>query len=167
MLASVKIHTPNFLVKSYILMNVIGNILPISHIALQSDATSKKRLFEQLASLLATDNEMPKDEIFNCLISREKLGSTGLGQGVAIPHGRSACVKEATGAFIRLPEAIEFESPDNMPVSLVFALIVPEESTSEHLAILSHLAERFSEKSIRDALLACQTEDKVWQILCT
>ncbi len=147
-------------------MKAIGDILPLSNIVLNSDASSKKRLLEQLAHLLAHHNQLPEEEIFNCLFAREKLGSTGLGQGVAIPHGRTSCIQQVTGAFIRLDEAVDFDAPDNKPVNLVFALLVPEQSMNEHLDILSHLAGRFSDKAIRQALLACQTPNEALQLLC-
>jgi PTS IIA-like nitrogen-regulatory protein ptsN len=147
-------------------MKAIGDILPLSHIVLDAESSSKKRLFEQLAELLALDTEMPQNEIFDCLFAREKLGSTGLGQGVAIPHGRSACVQEVTGAFIRLQEAVDFDAPDSKPVSLVFALLVPEAATDEHLEILSHLASRFADKTVREALLQSKDILAVHQLLC-
>ncbi|MFC2505957.1 MAG: PTS IIA-like nitrogen regulatory protein PtsN [Kingella sp. (in: b-proteobacteria)] len=147
-------------------MKAIGDILPLSHIVLDAESSSKKRLFEQLAELLALDTEMPQNEIFDCLFAREKLGSTGLGQGVAIPHGRAACVQEVTGAFIRLQEAVDFDAPDSKPVSLVFALLVPEAATNEHLEILSHLASRFADKTVREALLQSKDILVVHQLLC-
>ena len=89
-------------------------------------SAAKKRLFEEAAQLLENEAELPNTNVFDCLFAREKLGSTGLGQGVAIPHGRHACVKKATGAFIRTKEPVAFDAPDGKPVSLIFILLVPE-----------------------------------------
>jgi PTS system nitrogen regulatory IIA component len=92
--------------------------------------------------------------VFDSLFAREKLGSTGLGQGIAIPHGRIKGLKQAAGAFLRLSTPVPFDSPDGRPVSLLFVLLVPEQATEEHLQILSELAQRFAERPFRDALLA-------------
>ena len=88
------------------------------------------------------------------LAAREKLGSTGLGQGIAIPHGRIRGLTEARGAFARLQTAIPFDAPDGKPVSQVFVLLVPEQATDLHLQLLSELAQMFSERSFRDRLAA-------------
>ena len=90
--------------------------------------------------------------MFNCLFAREKLGSTGLGQGVAIPHGRIKGLKQAVGAFLRLASPVPFDSPDGRPVDLLFVLLVPEQATEQHLQILSELAQRFSERVFREKL---------------
>ncbi|MNT49860.1 Nitrogen regulatory protein [compost metagenome] len=86
------------------------------------------------------------------MFAREKLGSTGLGQGVAIPHGRIKSLKEATGIFIRLKAPIPFDAPDGKPVSLLFVLLVPEQATDIHLQVLSELAQRFSSKALREQM---------------
>ena len=132
----------------------LSDILPVSHIILDAETSSKKRLFECVAQLFAAQSGLPQSEIFDCLVARERLGSTALGQGVAMPHGRHASVSAATGAFIRLKEPIEYDAPDNKPVSLVFVLAVPENECGQHLGVLSHLAERFADKTVREALIA-------------
>ena len=137
-------------------MKAISEILPLSRVVLDMEASSKKRLFEQVAQLLHEQVGLPQSDVFACLVARERLGSTGLGHGVAMPHGRHADVQAACGVFVRLKEAVDFDAPDNKPVSLVFVLLVPESATSEHLEILSHLAERFADKTVRDALLGTQ-----------
>lgn len=146
-------------------MNAIGDILPLSRIVPDMEAGSKKRLFEQAAQLLEDTAALPHTDIFECLINRERLGSTGLGHGVAIPHGRHACIQDITGAFIRLREGVDFDAPDGKPVSMLFVLLVPENTTDKHLEILSHLAEKFSEKSVRDAITAAQTAEELHEIL--
>jgi len=146
-------------------MTSLDDILPVSHIILDAEISSKKRLFECVAQLLAEQSGLPQAEVFDCLVARERLGSTALGQGVAMPHGRHASVPAATGAFGRLKTPIEFDAPDNKPVSLVFVLLVPEAATSEHLELLGHLAGLFNEKSVREALRACQTPEEARALL--
>lgn len=115
--------------------------------------SGKKRLLEQLSLLMATgaDGESERG-IFDSLCSRERLGSTGLGHGVAIPHGRSSRLTNATGAFLRLAEPVDFNAPDGQPVDLVFALMVPEHFAQQHLTLLSRLAEMFSDETLRQRL---------------
>lgn len=115
--------------------------------------SGKKRLLEQLSSLLAAgaDGEGERG-IFDSLCGRERLGSTGLGHGVAIPHGRSARLANACGAFLRLSEPVDFNSPDGQPVDLVFALVVPEHFAQQHLMLLANLAEMFGEEGFRQRL---------------
>ncbi|WP_369583235.1 PTS IIA-like nitrogen regulatory protein PtsN [Kingella oralis] len=146
-------------------MTSLADILPVSHIILDAEISSKKRLFECVAQLFAEQSGLSQTEVFDCLIARERLGSTALGQGVAMPHGRHAGVPAATGAFVRLKTPIEFDAPDNKPVSLVFVLLVPEAATGEHLALLSHLAKLFNEKSVREALRSCQTPEEARALL--
>ena len=146
-------------------MKAIGEILPVSHIVLDLDVSSKKRLFEEVGKLLETDSGLSQSDVFDCLFAREKLGSTGLGHGVAIPHGRHANMSHITAAFVRAAEAIDFDAPDNQPVSLIFVLLVPEQATGEHLEILSHLASQFSDKNVRELLQKCTDAAEVTKIL--
>ena len=146
-------------------MSLIGEILPLSHIVLDLEVGSKKRLFEEAGLLLEHEAELPHGDVFDCLFAREKLGSTGLGQGVAIPHGRHACVKKATGAFIRTKEPVAFDSPDGKPGSLNFTLLVPENATGEQLEFLSKLAGRFSQKAVREALMSATSAEEVRKLL--
>jgi PTS system nitrogen regulatory IIA component len=133
-------------------MTLVSKILSPSHVSLDLQASSKKRLFEQAGLIFENLDGIGKNVVFDSLFTREKLGSTGLGQGVAIPHGRIKGLKDALGAFIRLAQPVPFESPDGHPVSLVFVLLVPEKATEKHLQILSELAQMFSDKSLRDAM---------------
>lgn len=146
-------------------MKPMDELLPVSHIVLDMDVSGKKRLFEEVGRVLHEQAGLPAEAVFDCLTAREKLGTTGLGQGVAIPHGRNAEIKQATGAFVRLREAIDFDAPDGKPVALVFVLLVPEQATGEHLEILSHLASRFSEKDVREALLGSVSAEEVRSLL--
>ena len=97
-----------------------------------------------------------RSTVYDALFAREKLGSTGLGQGIAIPHGRIKGLKEAVGGFLRLAVPVQFDSPDGMPVSLIFVLLVPEAATEHHLQILSELAHAFSNCSFREKLAKAQ-----------
>ncbi|HSC81637.1 MAG TPA: PTS sugar transporter subunit IIA, partial [Chitinolyticbacter sp.] len=131
-------------------MSLISKILPAGNVFLDMDVGSKKRVFEQVGILFENSHGIARSVIFDSLFAREKLGSTGLGQGVAIPHGRIKGLKEATGAFVRLKAPIQFDAPDGKPVSLIFVLLVPANATDLHLQILSELAQLFSDKAVRD-----------------
>ena len=146
-------------------MSLIGEILPLSHIVLDLEVSSKKRVFEQAGLLLENEAGLARADVFDCLFAREKLGTTGLGQGVAIPHGRHASVKKAVGAFIRTQEPVAFDAPDGKPVSLIFILLVPENATGEHLEVLSKLAAKFSQKAVREALMNAASPQEVQKLL--
>ena len=134
-------------------MSLVAKLLSPAQVVTDLQATSKKRLFEQAGLLFENQHGIARSQVFDSLFAREKLGSTGLGQGVAIPHGRIKGLKEALGAFLRLAQPVPFESPDGNPVSLVFVLLVPEKATEKHLQILSELAQMFSDKSLREAMM--------------
>jgi PTS system nitrogen regulatory IIA component len=133
-------------------MNLVSRLLPLNHVLLGLDVGSKKRLFEQIGLLFENSRQIPRARVFDSLFDREKLGSTGLGFGVAIPHGRIKTLKEPVCAFVRTSAAIPFEAPDAQPVSLVFAMLVPEHATDAHLELLSELAQMFSDARLREAL---------------
>jgi len=118
------------------------------------ETSSKKRLFEQAGQMFLNSNGVPAAEVFESLFSREKLGSTALGYGIAIPHGRIKHLKETACAFIRLKTATDFDAPDNLPVDLVFVLLAPAAATDIHLQILGELAAMFSDAAFRDSLRA-------------
>ena len=133
-------------------MSLVAKLLPASHVQLDVQVSSKKRLFEQVGLLFENLDGIAKSVVFDSLFARERLGSTGLGQGVAIPHGRIKGLKDALGAFFRLGQPIPFDAPDGNPVTLVFVLLVPEKATEKHLQILSELAQMFCDKSLREAM---------------
>lgn len=133
-------------------MNLIAKLLPPSNILLDLDVTSKKRMFEQAGLLFENNQGVARSLVFDSLFARERLGSTGLGQGVAIPHGRIKGLKEAVGAFVRLAQPVPFDAPDGKPVSLVFLLLVPEQATEQHLRVLSELAQMLSDRELRSKL---------------
>jgi PTS system nitrogen regulatory IIA component len=140
-------------------MHLIANILTAQRVLLDLDASSKKRVFEHAGMLFERELGVARSVVFDSLFAREKLGSTGLGQGIAIPHGRIKGLKQAAGALIRLATPTPFDSPDGRPVNLLFVLLVPEQATEEHLQLLSELAQRFSERSFRESLLAATDAD--------
>jgi PTS system nitrogen regulatory IIA component len=133
-------------------MRLVAKLLPPQNIVLGLAVSSKKRLFEQLGFLFEANHGIARAEVFESLFARERMGSTGLGQGVAIPHGRIKGLKDALGAFVRLETPLPFDAPDGRPVDLVFALLVPEHATEKHLEILSELAQMFSDRALREAL---------------
>ena len=142
-------------------MNLISQLLPESHVLLGLAAGSKKRVFEQAGLLFENNQGVARAKVFDSLFARERLGSTGLGQGVAIPHGRIKGLAEARGAFARLARPIPFDAPDGKPVSQVFVLLVPEQATDQHLQLLSELAQMFSERTFRERLAAAATAHDV------
>jgi len=128
-------------------------ILELFNISVADPAASKKRILEQAAQLLAAHNEEPSaEQIFERLLERERLGSTGLAGGVALPHARMSGIQETRGAFLRLAEPVEFDALDGNPVDLVFALLVPEDATEEHLQLLAQLAAMFNDEELREQL---------------
>jgi PTS system nitrogen regulatory IIA component len=146
-------------------MNLIAKLLPLSNIVLDADLTSKKRIFEQAGLLFENNQQVARNEVFDSLFAREKLGSTGLGQGVAIPHGRIKGLKAAAGAIIRVQGSVPFDAPDGQNVRLVFVLLVPERATDEHLQILSELAQMFCDKPFREKLFTSATPEDLLQLI--
>ncbi len=133
-------------------MSLISRLLPVANITLGLDVTSKKRVFEHVGLLFENVIGIGRGQVFEALFARERLGSTGLGHGIAIPHGRIKGLREAAGAFVRTSGSIPFEAPDGNPVNLIFVLLVPEKATDLHLQILSELAQMFSDKEMRAQL---------------
>jgi len=133
-------------------MNLIGKLLPAANVILDLEVSSKKRLFEQVGLLFENNQGVARSVVFDSLFARERLGSTGLGHGVAIPHGRIKGIREPGAAFVRLASPVAFDAPDGQPVALVFALLVPEQANEQHLQILSELAQMFSDREFRARL---------------
>jgi nitrogen PTS system EIIA component len=135
-------------------MSLIASLLPASHVLVDSPAVDRRAVFEEVALLLEGKTGVKRASILDSLLARERLGSTGLGQGIAIPHGRVRGLREAVGAFVRTRNSIDFEAPDERPVNLIFVLLVPERSTDLHLEILGELAQMFSNRELRAKLAA-------------
>lgn len=122
----------------------IGDIITPDRVELLGDVNSKKRALEEISRLLAAGTSaLEADVILASLVSREKLGSTGLGGGVAIPHGRMRGIEDSVGAFIRVNEGLDYEASDGEKVDMIFGLLVPQDCNEEHLKVLAHLAEMF------------------------
>jgi PTS system nitrogen regulatory IIA component len=134
--------------------SAVARLLSVEDILLDLDATSKKRLFEEVARLFEQRHGLDPTMVIESLSAREKLGSTGLGQGVAIPHARVKGLHHAIAAFVRLRSAIAFDAPDGKPVSELFVLLVPEQATEEHLQMLAEIAQMFCDKRFRELLRA-------------
>ena len=146
-------------------MNLINKLLPAQNVAVDLDVSSKKRVFEHAGLLFENNQNVARSQVFDSLFAREKLGSTGLGQGIAIPHGRIKGIKDAVGAMIRLREPIPFDAPDGQPVNLIFVLLVPERATDLHLQILSELAQMFSDQVFREQLLKASSAEALHQLI--
>ncbi|MDD5328726.1 MAG: PTS sugar transporter subunit IIA [Sulfuricella sp.] len=146
-------------------MSLIAKILPPGNVLCGLDAVGKDQLFEAVAQLFAANQQIPPKKVLDSLAAREKLGSTGLGQGIAIPHGRIKGLREATGAFVKLKTPIPFDGPDGRPVGLLFVLLVPEQATDLHLQILGELAQMFSDRRLRDNLQASADPAEIHRLL--
>ena len=133
-------------------MNLIAPLIRPENVVVDLDAASKKRLFELTGQLFQSNCGISAGEVFDSLFSREKLGSTALGYGIAIPHGRIKGLKDTACACIRLKAPIDFDAPDNLPVDLVFILLAPATATDLHLQILGELAQMLSDAGFRERL---------------
>ena len=133
-------------------MNRLAAILPPAQVLVQVDATSKKRAFEEAGLLFENLHGLSRSLVTDSLFSRERLGSTGLGHGVAIPHGRIKGLKTPMAAVLQLAHPIGFDAPDEQAVNLLIFLLVPESATQKHLEILSEIAEMLSDAVLREKM---------------
>jgi PTS system nitrogen regulatory IIA component len=145
-------------------MNMISKILPPGNVMVDTESTSKKRVFERAGILFENQLQIARSQVSDSLFARERLGSTGLGQGVAIPHGRIKGLREAVGAFFKMQTPIAFDAPDGQPVNLIFVLLVPERATDLHLQLLGELAQLFSDKTFREQLRASDDSAAIYQL---
>lgn len=140
--------------------NLIGELLDPGRVACQVHVNSKKGALDLLSELLAADlGAVSQEQVFDSLNGRERLGSTGFGKGVALPHGRLAHLDRPVGVFMVLDQAIDYDAIDGQPVDLLFALIVPEAATEEHLQIFAGLSTLFSDDTVCQRLRACTRGD--------
>jgi len=146
-------------------MNLIATLLPVSNVLVDVEVSSKKRVFEQAGLLFENNHGIARSQVFDSLFAREKLGSTGLGKSVAIPHGRIKGLKEAIGAMVRTRQPVPFDAPDGENVSLIFVLLVPDRATDLHLQILSELAQMFSDKAFRERLMIAQSAEEMHRLI--
>ncbi|MDB5991535.1 MAG: sugar transporter subunit [Herbaspirillum sp.] len=133
-------------------MTNLAKILALENVVVDLEVSSKKRTFEQAGLMFENNCGIARSTVSDNLFARERLGSTGLGHGVAVPHGRIKGLKAPIAAFMRLAEPIPFESPDGEPVKLLIFLLIPDNVTQQHLEILSEIAELFSDSGMRDTL---------------
>ncbi len=127
---------------------------------------SKKKVLQQIAHLVSKQHpQLEENIIFDNLIARERLGSTGIGQGIAIPHSRLENCHQVIGGLFTLENKIPFDAIDNQDVDVLFVLLVPNEATSEHLELLSQIAEKFNNPTFCDNLRACTSNDELYQTI--
>ena len=144
----------------------IADFISPERVVVRCQVGSKKRTLELVSGLIASAQPSLADtEVFNCLVARERLGSTGIGHGIAIPHGRLKAADGPIAAFASLEKGVEFDALDGAPVDLVCALVVPAESSEEHLQILALLAELFGDASLRDRLRKAATPAELYALL--
>ena len=146
-------------------MNRLASILPSSQVLVGVEATSKKRAFEEAGLLFENLHGLSRALITDSLFARERLGSTGLGHGVAIPHGRIKGLKAPMAAVLQLSQPIGFDAPDEQPVRLLIFLLVPEAATQKHLEILSEIAELLSDASLREKIKSAATAESLHGII--
>lgn len=144
----------------------IGEFVTLDRIGYRLRAASKKRALELVSGLIASGEGTPTEtEVFDCLIARERLGSTGLGHGIAIPHGRLKGLRRVTGAFVRLDQGVDFDTVDGEPVDIVCALVVPPEGVESHLQVLAALANLFSRAEVRERLRRAASASELYAVL--
>jgi len=148
-------------------MNQIAALLPVDNVLLDVETPTKAQLFDTIGALFESGAGLPRGAVVAALAAREKLGSTGLGQGIAIPHGRIKGLTEARGAFLRLKTPIAFDAPDGKPVGQAFVLLVPEHATDRHLQLLSELAQMFSERTFRERITAAADAPSLQQLFAS
>ena len=148
-------------------MQALNQILAPDRTICRAPNVSNKRLFETIARIFSDDQpSLTYDKILDQLIAREKLGSTGMGQGIAIPHCRVTECVEPLGAILTLEEAIPFDAPDDQPVDLLFILLVPKEAHQQHLDILAEIARLFSQEDLCKRLRAARDNHSLYNIAC-
>lgn len=146
-------------------MNRLSAILPVSQVLVDVDATSKKRVFEAAGLLFENLHAIARATVTDNLFARERLGSTGLGHGVAIPHGRIKGLKAPMAAVFQLAQPIGFDAPDEQPVNLLIFLLVPEAATQKHLEILSEIAELLSDSALRERIKGSTVQGDLHQLI--
>ncbi|MCP3668768.1 MAG: PTS sugar transporter subunit IIA [Gammaproteobacteria bacterium] len=145
-----------------------ANFIIADRISIQNRASSKKRVLEEVGRLLSTSGPgLTQDAVFDKLLERERLGSTGLGHGIALPHARMSGVSEPFGTLIQLQNGVDFDAIDQQPVDLAFGLLVPEEATDEHLQLLARLATLFSNTSFCQLLRECTDGEAITRLILT
>lgn len=148
-------------------MNALTDLFSIDRIALNSPSNNRAEAFAAVGELFSKQAGLEAQAIVGFLNAREDLGSTALGAGVAIPHGRVKGLKHPIAAFLKLKNPIEFAAPDGEAVSILIFLLVPEKATQQHLEILSSIAQLLSDPDTRKSLVSEDNPEKVYQLLQT
>lgn len=143
----------------------ITSLLAPDRIFTDADISSKKRLLEFIAQKAADSLFLPQNIIFNKLLERERLGSTGLGKGFAVPHARLSDITEACAYFVKLEKGINYDAVDHQAVDLIFVLFIPEASTEEHLQILASLAKIFSQSAVAERIRSCLSANDIIELI--
>ncbi len=146
-------------------MNNIAPLLTVDNVILDSDANSRKRAFEEASLLIEKSAGVSHQTIFDALIAREKLGSTCLGAGVAIPHGRVEGIEELTLAVVRCKQPIDFDTPDNRRARLLMVVAIPEADNEKYLDLLRDIVLMLKDRTYKDKLLNAQTPIELCQII--
>lgn len=143
----------------------IDTILSPSRTLCSATGSSKKRVLENIANFICEDvATLNANQLFDGLIARERLGSTGLGNGIAIPHCRNECCDSIIGSLVKLEEPVDFDAIDNQPVDLLFVLLVPEQANDEHLSALAKIAELFNDADFCQRLRSSQDSEQLYQL---
>ena len=129
------------------------------------ELSSKKKILEKVSQVMADLIDGSSQEIFESLFARERLGTTALGNGIAIPHGRVETCKEATAVFILLDKPVDYDAPDGQPIDIVFAILVPEQANTEQLKYLAEIAKVLSEPSVVSQLRHAHCGDALYEII--
>jgi len=145
-------------------MNISDLLAPEAVLA-SLKAQTKKQLLQELAARAHVRTQLPEKQIFETLNERERLGTTGVGAGIAIPHGRMAGVTSITGVFARLESAIDYEAVDGQPVDLVFMLLAPENAGADHLKALARVSRLLRNQQTCEKLRAAKTTEALYAIL--
>lgn len=143
----------------------ISEVLSLDCTKSAVQCSSKKRALELISEIAATHTGQDSTELFECMLGREKLGSTGIGNGIAIPHARMTNTDKAIAVLLQCEEAIEFDAVDNRPVDLLFALLVPEDQCKEHLKTLSCMAARLNDKAVTKRLRHAESDEELFEIM--
>ncbi|HJW42031.1 MAG TPA: PTS IIA-like nitrogen regulatory protein PtsN [Rhizomicrobium sp.] len=143
----------------------ISDLLQPSAVIAGLKVQGKKQLLQELAARAATIVRQPERKIFETLTERERLGTTGVGQGIAIPHGRLSDLKEIVGVFARLEQPIDYSAVDNQPVDLVFMLLAPEGAGADHLKALARVSRLLRNQQATEKLRAAKTSQALYAIL--
>lgn len=146
----------------------LADLLTVDRIETECQLSSKKRLMEKITSLLLQGRaQLDRKTVLQTLIERERLGSTGIGNGVALPHGRISGLEEVIGSVVVLAHPLDYDAVDNIPVNLAFGLLVPAQANEQHLKILAHLARMFSDDAFRGEIFSANDNQEVFSLLTT